>query len=155
LLGIINYMARFIPNISVGSAPLNQLTHKDCDWCWYEQHQNAFGTLKRSFISSPMLRYDDVKKPETLTCDASQYGLEAACLQDGSPIAYASRSLTPTEMRYTQIEKELLAVLFACSNDYIYGKHIQIETDHQPLVTILSKPLHTAPARLERMMLGL
>ena len=114
-------MARFIPNISVGSAPLNQLTHKDCDWCWYEQHQNAFGTLKRSFISSPMLRYDDVKKPETLTCDASQYGLGAACLQDRAPIAYASRSLTPAEMRYPQIEKELLAVLFACSkfNDYI------------------------------------
>ena len=120
-------------------------------------HTRMLSTLKGSLASPPTLRYYDVKRPVTPTCDASQYGLGAACLQDGAPIAYASRSLTPAEMRYPQIEKELLAVLFACSkfNDYIYGKHIQIETDHQPLVTILSKPLHTAPARLERMMLGL
>ena len=52
-LCVINYMARFIPNIS---APLHQLTHKDCDWCWYEQHQNAFDTLKRSLASPPTLR---------------------------------------------------------------------------------------------------
>ena len=100
-LGVINYMARFIPNISEVSAPLHQLTHKDCDWCWYEQHQNAFDTLKRSLASPPTLRYYDVKKPVTLTCDASQYGLGAACLQDGAPIAYASRSLTPTEILTT------------------------------------------------------
>lgn len=156
-LGVINYMARFIPNISEISAPLHQLTHKDCEWCWYEQHQNAFDALKKALASPPTLRYYDLTKAVTLTCDASQHGLGAACLQDGAPIAYASRTLTPTEMRYAQIEKELLAVVFACSkfNDYIYGKYVEIETDHQPLVTILSKPLHTAPARLQRMMLQL
>ena len=156
-LGVINYMARFIPNFSEISAPLHQLTHKDSEWCWYEQHQAAFDKLKKALISPPTLKYYDVHKPVTITCDASQHGLGAACLQDGAPIAYASRTLTPTETRYAQIEKELLAVVFACSkfNDYVYGKHIQIETDHQPLVTILSKPLHTAPARLQRMMLRL
>ncbi|KAJ8332978.1 hypothetical protein SKAU_G00418740 [Synaphobranchus kaupii] len=156
-LGMVNYMARFIPNFSEMSAPLRQLTHKDSEWCWFEQHQDAFDALKKSLANPPTLKYYNVHKPVTITCDASQYGLGAACLQEGVPIAYASRTLTQTEMRYAQIEKELLAVVFACSkfNDYIYGKHILIETDHQPLVTILSKPIHTAPARLQRMMLRL
>lgn len=65
--------------------------------------------------------------------------------------------MTETETRYAQIEKELLAVVFACSrfNDYIYGKPVTIETDHQPLITIIRKPIFSAPARLQRMMLQL
>ena len=61
------------------------------------------------------------------------------------------------EQRYAQIEKELLAVCFACTkfHDYIYGKDIIVETDHQPLVTIVKRPLHNAPARLQRMLLQL
>lgn len=102
----------------------------------------------------PVLSYYDVSKSVILTCDASQYGLGAACLLDGKPVAYASQTLTDTETRYGQIEKELLAVVFACSkfNDYVYGKPVTIETDHQLLVTILT---HAAPARLQRMMLQL
>lgn len=150
-------MARFIPNNSEVSAPLHQLTHKDTEWCWHEKHQTAFDTLKEALVSPPTLKYYDVNKPVKITSNASQHGLGAACLQDEAPIAYASRTLTPTKKRYAQIEKELLAVVFACSkfNDDIYGKHIQIETDHQPLVSILSKSLHTAPARLQHMMLRL
>lgn len=81
----------------------------------------------------------------------------AACLQGGKPVAYASRTLTDTETKYAQIKKELLAVVFACSkfSDCIYGKPVTIETDHQPLVTTLKKPIHAAPARLQRMMLRL
>ena len=80
-----------------------------------------------------------------------------ACLQDGKPVAYASRSLTETEQRYAQIGKELLSIVFATAkfHQYIYGKHITIETDHQPLVTIVKKPLHKAPARLQKMMMQL
>ena len=92
-----------------------------------------------------------------MTCDASKFGLGAACLQEGAPVAYASRSMTDTEKRYAHIEKELLAVLFACTkfHDYIYGQDIVVEMDHQPLVTIVQKPLLSAPARLQRMLLRL
>lgn len=78
-------------------------------------------------------------------------------MQEGKPVAYASRTLTDTETRYAQIESELLAIVFACTKfrDNVYGKPTLVETDHQPLVTILKKPIHTAPARLQRMMLRL
>ncbi|RXN21973.1 Transposon Ty3-G Gag-Pol poly [Labeo rohita] len=156
-LGMINYLGKFIPNLSELSAPLRELTCKNTEWCWFKHHQDAFDNLKHKISSPPTLKYYDVQKSVTLTCDASQFGLGAACLQEGAPVAYTSRTLTQTEVHYAQIEKELLAVVFACTkfNDYIYGKQIHIETDHQPLVTILNKPIYTAPARLQRMMLRL
>lgn len=78
-------------------------------------------------------------------------------MQNGRPVAFASRTLTDTETRYAQIERELLAVVFGCTKfkDYVYGKSVVVETDHQPLVTILKKPIHTAPACLQRMLLRL
>ena len=93
-----------------------------------------------------------------MQCDASQSGLGAAMLQNGQPIAYASRALSPAETRYAQIEKELLAIVYACQHfeSYIYGRDtVQIETDHQPLVSIVLKPLNSAPSRLQRMLLKL
>ena len=78
-------------------------------------------------------------------------------MQDGIPVAYASRSLTKTEQNYAQIEKELLAVTFACNkfHDYIIGKNVRVETDHKPLEVIMKKPLLMAPMRLQRMILQL
>ena len=82
----------------------------------------------------------------------------AVLLQDQYPIAYASKSLTATQQNYAQIEKEMLAIVFDCQkfHDYIYGlPQVAIETDHKPLETILRKPLHTAPARLQRMIMSI
>ena len=73
--------------------------------------------------------------------------------QNGS---YASRALTPPETRYAQIEKELLAIVFACDRfeAYIYGRdRVSIESDHKPLEMIVLKPLSSAPKRLQRMLL--
>ena len=66
-------------------------------------------------------------------------------------MAYASRALTEDESRYAQVEKELLAATFTCQkfHDFIYGR----ETDYKPITAIVNKPLHTAPARLQRMLL--
>lgn len=127
------------------------------DWCWLEPHIAAFTRLKGLIATAPVLRYFDVHLPVVLSADASQHGLGAVCLQNGKPVAFASRALTETESRYAQIEKELLALVYACSkfHHYIYGRAVTVETDHQPLVTILKKPLHTASTRIQRMMLCL
>ena len=79
-----------------------------------------------------------------IRADVSVYGLGAVLLQhheieDWKPIAYASKSMSETEKHYSQIEKEALALVWACEKFavYILGKHIQIETDHKPLILLL------------------
>ncbi|KAJ8365224.1 hypothetical protein SKAU_G00140550 [Synaphobranchus kaupii] len=156
-LGMTNYLAKFIPGYSEATAPLRKLLRQDVDWCWLEHHTAAFTKLKELIASPPVLQYFDVHQPVVLSADASQHGLGAVCLQNDRPVAFASRALTETESRYAQIEKELLALVYACTkfHHYIYGRPVTVETDHQPLITILKKPLHTASARLQRMMLRL
>ena len=86
----------------------------------------------------------------TIECDASQKGLGAALLQEDKPIAYVSRALTDCEEKYAQIEKEALAISFACLKfrDYVYGNRVFVKTDHKPLEIIFKKDLHKAPKRL-------
>ena len=89
--------------------------------------------------------------------DASEHGLGACLLQKGKPIAYASRSLNSAESNYAQIEKELLAIVFACQkfNHYIYGFPTNVQSDHKPLESIMNKPLSQVSPRLQRMLLKL
>ena len=119
--------------------------------------QQDLEALKADISQPPVLRYFDPSKSVTLSVDASKSGLGAACLQNGFPVAYASRTLTEAQTRYVQIEKELLAASFACKkfHYFIYGREFTIETDHKPLTAIVNKPLHLAPARLQRMLLQL
>jgi len=70
--------------------------------------------LKQAVTDTSVLRYYNLEEEVTLQCDASKSGLGAALLQNGQPVAYASRALTSAETRYAQIEKELLAIVFAC-----------------------------------------
>ena len=78
-------------------------------------------------------------------------------MQEGQPLAYASRALTSAESRYAQIEKELLAIVFACQKfeTYVYGRQVTVDNDHKPLEMIWQKPIHTEPKRLQRMLLRL
>ena len=78
-------------------------------------------------------------------------------MQGGHPIAYASRALTETETRYAQMEKEMLAIVFAVEkfNDYTFGNKTIVFSDHKPLESIFKKLLHRAPERLQGMMIRL
>ena len=101
---------------------------------------SAFDEIK-TLLSSPqpgILTYYDVMKSLYLQVDAPKSGLGAVYIQSNRPVAYASRSLTQAETGYEQIEKELPAVVFGCNRfyQYIYGKHVIVESDHQPLETI-------------------
>ena len=96
--------------------------------------------------------------PVTIQCDSSETGLGAALLQEGQPMAFASRTLTPTERGYAQIEKECLATVFACDrfSQYIFGREsVSVQSDHRPLETIFSKSLTAVPKRLQGMLLRL
>lgn len=78
-------------------------------------------------------------------------------LQEGQPLAYISRALTDTETRYAQIEKELLAVVYACErfHQYTFGQQVTVLTDHRPLEAIMKKELGKCPKRLQNMLMRL
>ena len=156
-LNIVKYQGKFIPGESNITAPLRAMLKEDAVWCWQPEHTAAVNQLKGILSSKPVLKFYDVKKPVTLQSDSSQHGLGACLLQEGQFVAYASRALVGPELHYAQLEKELLAVVFAPNKfyQYIYGKEIDAQTDHKPLEVIMKKPIGNATARVQRMMLKL
>lgn len=104
-LGMGTYLAKFIPNFSNIIAPLRTLIHEHTEWCWIQQHQEAFDRLKSCLSNPPVLAYHDVKQPVTLTCDASCSGLGAACMQKASQLRSPH---TPSQIQrhYTHRYKE-------------------------------------------------
>lgn len=154
-LGRITYLSQFIPSYSDKTSLLRDLLKDSAFWCWEEMHEEAFNSLKNEISDKSTLRYFDTNKDITLEVDASLKGLGAAIIQDGKPIAFASKALTETQSRYSNIEREMLAIVFGCERFHtlLYGKCFNVITDHQPLITICNKAIQSAPARLQRMLL--
>lgn len=159
VLGTINYLRPFIPNLAEFCVPLNDLLKKNLHWNWSEYHENCFNTLKEAIKKAALLSPFDPNKPIVIQSDASQKSLGCALFQNGKPILYASRSLTDSEIDYAQVEKELLAVVFAFQkfHNFAYGNSsITVQTDHSPLVSILNKHMCKIPNnRLRRLRLKL
>ena len=154
-LGTVNYLGKFLPNLSDTLLPLSNLLKNDTPWNWSSAQKTAFDKAKQLVTSAPVLSFYDPEKPLTLENDASSYGLGSALYQDGKPIAFASRTLTPAETRYAQIEKEMLAVCYGLTkfHHYTYGRDVTVVTDHKPLTSIVGKPLDKAPKRLQNLLL--
>ena len=118
-LGMVNQVGKYIPNLADITKPLRDLLSKNNAWLWTEAQQKAFDDVKKALVSGPTLALYDPAKETWVSSDASSFGLGAVLTQaqeDGGwkPVAYISRSLTPTEQRYAQVEKEALAVTWAC-----------------------------------------
>lgn len=156
-LGLIQYMGVFIPKLANHTANLRELMKDDAEFDWCASHSQDFEKIKQLISKETILQYYDRQKPVTLQVDASMRGVGAVLIQNGRPIAYASKALTPTESRYANIERELLAVVYGCEkfHTYLYGRYFDIETDHRPLEQIEKKNLTKAPARLQRLLLRL
>ena len=108
LLGIATYLDKFCKNLAGLTRPLRDLLKESSVWIWEEQQRAAFIKLKEAMSSLPALRRFDLDLPAVLSVDASPTGLGAVLLQNGQPVAFSSTSLTPTQQRYCQLEKELL-----------------------------------------------
>jgi transposase InsO family protein len=164
LLGMVNHLSKFCRSLADISAPLRSLLHKDSVWAWQDVQQDAFNKVKAAISSAPCLALFDPSKLTMVSADASSFGLGSALLQqqpDGTwrPIVYASRALNETEKRYAQVEKECLALTWACERfaDFIVGLKIIIQTDHKPLTSLLSplRALDDIPPRIQRMRIRL
>ena len=137
-LGIVQYLSPFVPLMAEKTKVLRQLLKKEAPYEWSIDHQRSFEELKQAIHSDTKLRYFDTASPVTLEVDASQYGLGAALTQNGKPVAFASKSLTPAETRYANIEREMLSVVFALErfHCFVYGKAVTVISDHKPLESI-------------------
>eukprot|EP00057_Strongylocentrotus_purpuratus_P001926 XP_003723494.1 PREDICTED: uncharacterized protein K02A2.6-like [Strongylocentrotus purpuratus] len=160
LLGLINYCGRFIPDLATLSAPLRNLTREEVEWQWTGDHQKAMTNVKQCLAAGCTNAFYDPDKNTQLLVDASPVGIGAVLAQksrDGEPsvVALASRSLTPVEQRYSQIEREALAITWGIQHFhlYLYGNTFEAVTDHKPLVTIFNNAHSKPPTRIERWIL--
>ena len=178
-LGLLNYYGKFLPHLASVLAPLYTLLKKGTPWYWGKKQNQAFRRVKEHLISAKVLTHFDPGKKLLLACDASPYGVAAVLspcdaspygvvavlshqMEDGSdrPIVFVSRTLTPAEKKYSQLEKEGLAVVFGvCKfSQYLMGRSFTILSDHKPLQYLFSAD-HPVPvmasARIQRWALTL
>ena len=162
-LGMVNQLSKFTSHLAEKSKPLRELLQKDRAWVWGPAQAKAFEEIKTALTTMPVLALYGPNKETKITADASSYGLGGVLMQkqpDSTwrPIMFISRSLTSTESRYATIEKEALALTWACErcSDYIIGKLIEAETDHKPLVPLVTQhTLDQIPPRIQRLRMHL
>jgi hypothetical protein len=158
LLGTVNQLGKFIPNLAAITQPIRDLLIKGNHWTWGESQQVAFDKIKEILTSPPTLAFFNPNYETLVSADASSFGLGAVLLQKKSegeirPVAFISRAMSSTESRYAQIEREALAFTWACErlSDYLIGIPFHIQTDHKPLIPLFStKRLEDLTPRLQR-----
>jgi len=135
-LGMTQFFSRYQLNLASHSATLWDLTKKSSEFHWQPQHQQAVDKINKAITSANSLQYFDGTKPVIIQVDAFSCGLGATLLQDKGPIEYRSKLLTETESRYSNIEREMLAIVHGLEKfhyyRYVYGRGITVETDHKP-----------------------
>ena len=131
-MGLVQYSAKFMPDVASVAKPIQELTRKSTKFVWGAEQQTAFQELKRMITQADTLAYYKVSCRTRIVADVSPVGLGAVLTQlQGDVwrvIAYASRSLTDVERRYSQTEKEALALVWACERFTIYvsGQHFAV-----------------------------
>lgn len=145
-MGMLTYLSPYIPKFAEKAHTLRGLLKSDAPWMWETDHQTCFEDLKQTVTKHACLTYYDPKAPLMLEVDASQKGLGIVLVQNDRPIAFGSKMLmlTDCQSRYSNIEREMLAIVYGMQryHTYLYGKSFLVVTDHKPLVTICTKPLH-------------
>lgn len=159
-LGLTSWFNKFLPNYATVVEPLRQMLRANAQTPlqWSKETVESFDTLKRMLLQSPVLAIYDPSLPTFISTDASDYGLGAVLTQlhpDGVErvIAFASRTLSTSERKYSAVEKEALACVWAVEKwrTYVWGHRFTLRTDHQALTTLLStKGMDRAGMRVAR-----
>ena len=151
-LGSVQFFGKFIPNLSTLTGPLRQLTKKNAPWNWNKKAKDAFDCLKTILSIDTVLAHYDPSQQIGTSCDASASGIGAVLFhrfQDGGGrhISNASKTLTDAQGRYSQIQKEALAIIFALKkfHQYICERNFILVTDHKPLLALFG-PTKPTPA---------
>jgi len=146
-VGKATYYSSFIPDLATRSRPLRDML-LTTPFKWSQAGELAYRDIKEALISPQVLMCYDPSLPLILATDASKIGLGAVLshrLSNGQerPITYASRTLSPTEQRYPQIDKEALAIVWAVNKFfyYVYARHFTLYINHKPLTPEKSLPI--------------
>ena len=156
LLGIVNQVDKFTDNLATKTEPLRQLLKKENARVWTPSHEKSFRDIKTALSTTPVLAHYDSKLETRVSTHASKIGLGGVLFQrngqNWKPVMFVSIFMTSTEQRYAQIEKEALAVTWACEKfaDFLIGLHsFKVETGHKTLVPLLQKKsLDDLPPRI-------
>jgi hypothetical protein len=151
-LGLANYLHKYTRNYAEMARPLTHLLKKDVEWCWTEECEVAFSSIKESLMTAPVLALPDQDKPFSVVCDASDYAIGCALLQSDSEgvdrvISFQSRQLKAAERNYPVHDKELLAMKYALVKFRVHllgDKPFVVYTDHASLRTAINSP-HLSP----------
>ena len=145
-LGAVNYYGKFLPDLSSVLAPLYKLLKKDVKWSWEATQKTSFEEIKSLLTSDSVLVHYDPVVELVLACDASPYGVGAVFSHrfsdiEEKPIIFASCSLGAAERKYSQLEKEGLAIVFGVKkfHQYLCGRQFTILSDHKPLQHIFKE----------------
>ena len=151
-LGSVQFYNKFLSNLATITDPLYRLTKKGIQWKWGSEEQATFQKLKDMLCADTVLAHFDPSLLVGVSCDASEVGLGAVLFHryaDGSerPIANISKTLTDTQRRYSQIQKEALAIVFSLKkfHQFLYGRRFILVTDHRPLIALFG-PTKATPA---------
>ena len=172
-LGTVNYLSLFLAFLSDLHTPLQALLKKGTEFIWTMVHQRMFDQIKLHVSNNVKLQFYDANKPLYIEVDTSKKRIGAVMLQGDSivpnmaksdeipmnlrPISYASKTLWSTESNYSNIDHELLGLLFAVTHlkHFTYGRLVHVITDHKPLVSLFRKSLVDSSPRLTGMLIQL
>lgn len=159
-VGLINYYARFFPNLAMILAPFYGLLKKDAKFKWTSECESAFEMVKEVVASDRVLAHFNPAVPVKLVCDASEKGVGAALFHvfesgEEKPIAFVSRILSPCQRRYSVIDREAMAIFFGVKkfSHFLLGRKFILQTDHRPLVALFGEKRgipEMAAGRLQR-----
>ena len=163
ILGLAVYCSQHIPNLATIAAPLWDLTRDGVTFNWEAKHGTALGGIKKALIREA-LSYFRADWDTEVTVDASPVGLAGVLAQinpknpkERKVILYKSRKLSEVEQRYSQVEKEALAVVWICEALYLYlcGRRFRLITDNRAVELIFKNPNSNPPLRIKRWALRL
>ena len=157
LVGMANYSSKYVQDDATIMAPLRKLTKKNVKFKWTYQHQQAFETLTQALTSAPVMAYFDITKETLVTVDASPVGISAILGQrvkgtnDYRVVAYASHALKAVERRYSQMEREALAIVWAVEHYhlFLFGANFTLIINHKPLEVLYGSPTLKPSVRIE------
>ena len=145
-LGSIQHLSKFINNLSKKTDRTRKLLKKDTKRDWTSEVDEGFEQLKKEITEAPCLAHFDLKRDNYITTDACNTGLGATLCQKEyelfRPIAFASRFVTDCERKYAMNELDFLGALWGLeyfSYYVVYGKRVNLLTDHQAFQPLLKK----------------